>query len=239
MTGTLLDRLRGGLVVSCQPLPDEPDDPMRDPYVQARVAAAAVRGGAVAIRANGTADIAAIRATVDVPVIGLIKDGAAGVYITPTAAHALEVAAAGADIVAVDATDRPRPDGRAFADTVRAVHARTNALVLADVSTVEEGVAAAAAGADAVATTLSGYTPASPPTEGPDLALVARLAALLPVPVIAEGRYRTTEQIERAFAAGAHAVVMGNAITSPLWLTRRFAAACPATTYVRKEKETT
>lgn len=238
MTGTVLDRLRGGLVVSCQPLPDEPDDPMRDPYVQARVAAAAVRGGAVAIRANGTADVAAIRAAVDVPVIGLIKDGTAGVYITPTAAHALRVAAAGADIVAVDATDRPRPDGRAFADTVRAVHKGTRALVLADVSTVEEGVAAVEAGADAVATTLSGYTPTSPATEGPDLELVARLAALLPVPVIAEGRYRTTGQIEQAFAAGAHAVVMGNAITSPLWITRRFAAACPASTNGPNEKET-
>ncbi|MBO4208474.1 N-acetylmannosamine-6-phosphate 2-epimerase [Micromonospora echinofusca] len=223
----VLDRLAGGLVVSCQPLPDDPGDPMRDAYVQARVAAAAVRGGAVAVRANGPADVAAIRALVDVPVIGLYKHGTTGVMITPTAGHAVEVALAGAQIVAVDATDRPRPDGCRFADTVRAVHDRTGALVLADVSTEAEALAAVRAGADAVATTLSGYTPASPPTDGPDLALLARLADLLPVPVLAEGRYRTTAHIERAFAVGAHAVVVGNAVTSPLWITRRLVPATP------------
>lgn len=222
---TVLDAIRGGLVISCQPLPDDPDDPMRDPYVQARVAAGAVRGGAVGIRANGTADIAAIRKLVDVPVIGLVKDGTSGVMITPTAQHAVAAARAGAHIVAVDATDRPRPDGRTFADTVRAVHDETDALVLADVSTVDEGRAAVDAGADAVATTLSGYTAAGPPPDGPDLDLVARLAALLPVPVIAEGRYRDAEQIGRALAAGAYAVVAGNAVTSPLWITRRLVSA--------------
>lgn len=232
---SVLDDLAGGLVISCQPLPDDPDDPMRDPYVQARVAAAAVRGGAVAIRANGPADVAAIRAAVGVPVIGLYKHGSAGVMITPTAGYAVEVALAGAQIIAVDATDRPRPDGRSFADTVRAVRARTDALVLADVSTVAEGVAAVRNGADAVATTLSGYTPASPPTDGPDLMLVARLAELLAVPVIAEGRYRSTAQISRAFEVGAHSVVMGNAVTSPLWITRRLVPATPKGGLIMRE----
>ncbi|RKN15778.1 putative N-acetylmannosamine-6-phosphate 2-epimerase [Micromonospora musae] len=222
---SVLDDLAGGLVVSCQPLPDDPDDPMRDPYVQARVAAAVVRGGAVAVRANGPADVRAIRAAVDVPLIGLYKHGAADVFITPTAEHAVEVALAGAAIVAVDATDRPRPDGRTFADTVRALREQTGALVLADVSTLAEGVAAVEAGADAVATTLSGYTAASADAERPDLALVAALAAGVPVPVFAEGRYRDGEQVGRAFAAGAHAVVVGNALTSPLWLTRRLVSA--------------
>ncbi|MCI4066872.1 putative N-acetylmannosamine-6-phosphate 2-epimerase [Micromonospora sp. R77] len=230
----VLDELAGGLVVSCQPLPDEPDDPMRDTYVQARVAAAVVRGGAVAVRVNGPDDVRAVRAAVDVPVIGLHKYGTGDVFITPTAGHALDVAAAGAQVVAVDATDRPRPDGRTFADTVRAIREQTDALVLADVSTTAEGVAAVEAGADAVATTLSGYTPASPPTDGPDLGLVARLAALLPVPVLAEGRYRSTEQIGRAFTAGAHAVVMGNAVTSPLWITRRLVPATPRAARTRQ-----
>ncbi|MGS2617743.1 N-acetylmannosamine-6-phosphate 2-epimerase [Micromonospora sp. LZ34] len=219
--------MRGGLVISCQPLPDEPDDPMRDPYVQARVAAAATRGGAVAVRANGPDDIRAIRAAIDVPVIGLIKHGTSGVFITPTSAHAVQAAVAGAHVVAVDATDRPRPDRGDFADTVRAVHSATAALVLADISTLAEGLAAVDAGADAVATTLSGYTPASPPTEGPDLRLVAQLAERLKVPVIAEGRYRTAQHIRQAFEAGAHAVVMGNAVTSPLWITRGLVGATP------------
>ncbi|MEV5693368.1 N-acetylmannosamine-6-phosphate 2-epimerase [Micromonospora globbae] len=227
---SVLDDLAGGLVVSCQPLPDDPGDPMRDAYVQARVAAAVVRGGAVGVRVNSPAHVRAVCAAVDVPVIGLYKHGDADVFITPTAGHAVEVALAGAPIVAVDATDRPRPDGRTFADTVRALRDRTAALVLADVSTVEEGVAAVAAGADAVATTLSGYTAANPHADGPDVALVGRLAAAVPVPVFAEGRYRTAEQIDAAFAAGAHAVVVGNAVTSPLWITRRLVASLRGTT---------
>jgi N-acylglucosamine-6-phosphate 2-epimerase len=224
----VFERLRGGLIVSCQPLPDVADDPMRDPYVQARVAAAAVLCGAVGIRAAGESDITAISSRVDVPVIGLVKVGTAGVFITPTAQSALAVARAGAAIVAVDATLRVRPDGRRFADTVAAVHAETAASVLADVSTMDEGLAAAEDGADALATTLSGYTPDSPASDQPDLDLVASLAAATHLPVIAEGRYRTPEQIQAAFAAGAHSVVMGNAITSPLWITRRLVPATPS-----------
>lgn len=224
------ERLRGGLIVSCQPLPDVADDPMRDPYVQARVAASAVMGGAVAIRAAGESDIVAISERVDVPVIGLVKVGSDGVFITPTAGHALAVARAGAGIVAVDATLRERPDGKTFADTVKALHGV--AAVLADVSTVDEGLAAADAGAGALATTLSGYTPDSPASDQPDLDLLARLAAATDLPVIAEGRYRTPEQIRAAFAAGAHAVVMGNAVTSPLWITRRLVPATPS--FLRK-----
>lgn len=219
------ERMRGGLIVSCQPLPDVANDPMRDPYIQARVAAAAVLGGAVGIRAAGESDIAAIGELVNVPVIGLVKVGGTGVFITPTARHALAVVRAGADIVAVDATLRERPDGRRFADTVEAVHNETTALVLADVSTVDEGLAAAEAGADALATTLSGYTPDSPLSDLPDLDLVARLAAATDLPVIAEGRYRTPDHVRAAFAAGAYAVVMGNAITSPLWITRHLTAS--------------
>lgn len=215
-----LDQLRGGVVISCQPLPDEPDDPMRDPYVQARVAASAVRGGAVGLRVNGTADISAVGRLCEVPIIGLVKDGSGPVVITPTAEHAVAAVRAGASIVAVDATARPRPDGRDFADTVRTVHDTTGALVLADIATFDEGTAAVAAGADAVATTLAGYTADTAGREGPAVDLLAALATRLPVPVIAEGRYRTADDVTRALDAGAHAVVVGNAVTSPLWLTR-------------------
>ncbi|WP_380283432.1 N-acetylmannosamine-6-phosphate 2-epimerase [Kitasatospora purpeofusca] len=223
----VLDTLRGGLVVSCQPLPDEPADPMRDASVQARVAAAAVLGGAAGIRANAPEDIAAVRAAVDVPVIGLWKDGPGPVVITPTGRHARAVAQAGAHLVAIDATDRSRPEP--FAAVVAAAHA-AGVLVLADVSTEAEGQAAADAGADAVATTLSGYTSHTPKTPGPDLGLLERLVTRLSVPVIAEGRYRTADDLRRAYAAGAHAVVVGNAITSPLYLTRELARSVPAHT---------
>lgn len=226
---TTVDELRaaisGRLIVSCQA---GPGHPLRHSAVIARLAQAAVAGGAVAIRCGGVGgvpDVVAVRAVVEVPVIGLTKDGRTGVYITPTVAAARAVVHAGADVVAVDATARPRPDGCSFRDTVDAVH-DLGALVMADVSTVDEGVAAAADGADLVATTLSGYTDGGPRSDGPDLDLVASLRRALPdAPLIAEGRYHTPELAAAALAAGATSVVVGTAITDPSAITARFAAA--------------
>ncbi|MER5423344.1 N-acetylmannosamine-6-phosphate 2-epimerase [Streptosporangium roseum] len=218
----LLAAVRGRVIVSCQAYPGEP---MRDADTMCRVAQAAAAGGAAGIRAQGPEDLRRIRAALDLPLIGLWKDGADDVFITPTVEHAFEVAAAGADIVALDGTGRPRPDGRTLAQTVRAVHEHTGRLVMADVSTYDEGVAAAEAGADLVGTTLAGYTPYSRGGPGPDLDLVGRLARDLPVPVIAEGRIHTTEQAAEAIRRGAHAVVVGTAITHPTSITRWFARA--------------
>lgn len=217
-----LAAVRGGLVVSCQAAPG---DPLRDPEALARIAASVVRAGAVAVRLNGIEDVRRARAAVTVPVIGLWKDGDEGVYITPTLRHALEVAGAGADLVAIDGTARPRPDGRDLATTIAAVHDQTGALVLADVSTVDEGIAAADAGADAVATTLSGYTGPHAPPPGPDLELVAALASKLSIPVFAEGRIHSPQQARAALDAGAWTVVVGTAITSPAWLTTQYLGA--------------
>lgn len=219
----VLSRLRGALIVSCQAYPGEP---MRDPDTMRRVALAARDGGAAGIRAQGLDDVRAIRGALDLPLIGLWKDGAEGVYITPTARHALAVLGAGADIVALDATDRSRPDGRPVAVSIDAVRA-AGGLVMADVSTYEEGVRAAGLGADLVGTTLSGYTPATSDRKaaGPDLELVERLAGTLDVPVVAEGRIHTPEQAARARECGAYAVVVGTAITHPTTLTRWFTGA--------------
>ncbi|MFJ5608444.1 N-acetylmannosamine-6-phosphate 2-epimerase [Streptomyces sp. NPDC093221] len=217
--GGVLERLRGRLVVSCQAYPGEP---LRDPLIMRQMALAVREGGAAGIRAQGLDDLRAIRAVTDVPLIGLWKDGTSGVYITPTERHALAVAATGADIVAVDATFRPRPGGETLERTVTAVH-RAGRLLMADVSSYEEGVAAADLGADLVGTTLSGYTGSGPHPDGPDLALVARLSADLSVPVVAEGRVHTPAQARSALAAGAFTVVVGTAITHPTTLTRWFA----------------
>lgn len=214
--------LRGGVVVSCQAYPGEP---MRDPDTMARVAMAAGDGGAVGIRAQGLEDIARIRSAVDLPLIGLVKEGDTGVVITPTLETALAVGRAGADIVALDATGRPRPDGSTLPDIVRAVHEETGRLVMADVSTREEGLAARDAGADLVGTTLSGYTPHSPRREGPDLELVGRLAEEMDLPVLAEGRVHRPGQVAEALREGAFAVVVGTAITHPTTLTRWFVAS--------------
>lgn len=217
--------LGGRLIVSCQA---PPGDPMRETATLVRLALSAVAGGGAAIRANEPAVVAAITEAVDLPVIGLWKDGDIGVYITPTVRHALAVAEAGAAVVAADATDRPRPDGSAFADIVEAVHA-AGALVMADVSTFEEGVTAAAQGADFVSTTLSGYVPGTPSQTGPDLALVAALSAAIDVPVVAEGRINTPEEAAEALRLGAHSVVVGTAITAPTALTARFVAGIATT----------
>ncbi|MFI8789739.1 N-acetylmannosamine-6-phosphate 2-epimerase [Streptomyces sp. NPDC055105] len=219
------DLLSARLIVSCQA---PPGDPLRDTGTLVRLARAAAAGGAAGIRANEPEVIAAISAAVDLPLIGLWKDGDTGVYITPTVRHALAVAEAGAHVVAADATARPRPDGGTFADIVAAVHA-AGALVMADVATFDEGVAAAAAGADFVSTTLSGYVPGSPRQDGPDLDLVCALSATLAVPVVAEGRVSTPEEAALALARGAHSVVVGTAITAPTALTSRFVTALPRT----------
>ena len=156
--------------------------------------------------------------------IGLYKAGEADVYITPTLEHARAVVAAGAAIVALDATSRPRPDGRSLGEVISALHAEFGVPVMADISTVEEALAAAALGADVVSTTLSGYTPYSPQSKEPDLALVAELAPRLTVPVVAEGRVSTPAQARAALDAGAFAVVVGAAITRPQWITAQFVA---------------
>jgi len=223
-----LERVKGTLVVSCQ-APD--GHPLRDTATIVRLARAAVLGGASAIRCGGyggIADVAAVCAAVPVPVIGLTKEGDTGVYITPSVGSAVAVARAGAAVVAIDATDRPRPDRSTFAEAAAAVH-EAGALVMADVSTLQEGLAAHADGADLISTTLSGYTPDSPHREGPDLELVRALRAALPdAAITAEGRVRTPEEAAAASRAGADAVIVGTAITDPAWITAQFLASVAA-----------
>jgi N-acylglucosamine-6-phosphate 2-epimerase len=222
------DRMRGGLVVSVQAAPGSP---LAAPEHLAAIARAAEAGGAAGIRTEGLRTVAAIREAVEVPVVGLVKRGVSGsdVYITPALADALAVVEAGAELVAVDATERPRPDGTPGPEFVAALAAELPGRVVADVDRASAGRAAASAGAAAVATTLSGYVrtggPAAP--AGPDVALVAELAAALDCPVLAEGRYATPADVRAAFEAGAFAVVVGTAITDPTALTRCFAAATP------------
>lgn len=208
------------LIVSCQALDHEP---LFSADIMARMALAAQNGGGRAIRANTPVDIAAIRKLVDLPIIGLYKVELPGydVYITPTLAHATAVAEAGADIIAIDATDRPRPAGD-LADYIRAIHRETDCLVMADIATLAEGIAAEAAGADLVGTTMSGYTPESPQQQAPDLELVRALAQSVSIPVLAEGRYHQPEQLLQAYANGATAAVVGGAITRPQEITARF-----------------
>ena len=217
-----LAAVKGKLIVSCQALEDEP---LHGAEVMAKMAIAAKIGGAAAIRANGPADIRAIKRAVDLPVIGLYKQGESGVYITPTFAAAAEIAGAGADVIALDCTDRPRPDGVPVCELLDRIHRGLKKPTFADVSTLSEAQAAAQAGVCMAAPTLSGYTEGSPLQDGPDFALLGQMIEQLTIPVIAEGRIQTPEQARRALDMGAWAVVVGSAISRPRTITARFVEA--------------
>jgi len=219
--GPALASLRRRLVVSCQA---PRGHPMRSASMMARIAASVVAAGAAGVRIDSPEHISEVKRTVDATLIGLWKADGDGVYITPTLAHARAVVEAGADIVAIDGTGRPRPDGRDLANVIRLLHTELGAVVLADVGTVVEGIAAAACGADAVATTLAGLTGEPRQQDGPALHAVAALASRLDVPVIAEGGITSPDQAREAFDAGAWCVVVGKAITSPDWITARYVA---------------
>ncbi|MDB5529534.1 MAG: putative N-acetylmannosamine-6-phosphate 2-epimerase [Devosia sp.] len=213
---------RGSLIVSCQA---RADNPLHGPQFMGAMALAARDGGARAIRANGPEDVRAVKAA-GLPVIGIHKVFAEDVpvYITPTIAAADALAEAGADIIALDCTPRPR-----HGDTPRAIIAHIRALGLesfADISTLEEGMLAAELGATYISTTLSGYTEYTETKPGgPDLELIRALFAHISVPIIAEGRFNTPEVARAAIDAGAYAVVVGTMITNPREITKGFARA--------------
>jgi putative N-acetylmannosamine-6-phosphate epimerase len=195
---------------------------MDAPAIVAAMARAALAGGAVGLRIEGIANLRAVRAVTERPIIGLVKRAVPGsdIYITPTAEDVAALVAEGADIVAFDATLRPRPV--LVADLVRAAH-MAGALAMADCANEADARAAIDAGADAVGSTLAGYA-GGPVPELPDLELVAAIARL-GRPVLAEGRYRTPEQARAAMHAGASAVVVGSAITRIEHITGWFADA--------------
>jgi putative N-acetylmannosamine-6-phosphate epimerase len=224
----MVPTLPRGLIVSCQAYEGEP---LFGAAIMAAMARAALQGGAVAIRANGPDDIAAIRAITALPIVGLFKQHHPGVpvYITPTQATAEAIVAAGCDWVALDATPRARPGGEQLAPLVRHIQATLKRPVMADVSCLDDAARAEALGVACVSTTLAGYTEhGRPALPGPDLEFLAQLVAVSRVPVVAEGRFRTPEQVRAAFEAGAHAVVVGSAITRPWEITRWFVEAIPS-----------
>jgi N-acylglucosamine-6-phosphate 2-epimerase len=220
-----LDQVRGRLVVSCQALPGMPFD---DPAVLALTAREAAIGGAAAIRANAPANIRAVRAAVALPIIGLFKERLPGfdVYITPTLASAVEAVRAGSDVIALDATARPRQGGETLPDIVRGLHAM-GVPVLGDIGTLDDALYAVDAGVDAVATTLRGLT-GGPPLEALDL--LRQVVAKVSLPVLQEGGVVTPAEARSALDHGAWAVVVGRAITMPHFLTERFARALEART---------
>jgi len=223
----LFDRIKGKIIVSCQAVPGEPLY-VEEKSIMYLMARAAKQAGTPAIRTSSIRDVVAIKEETGLPVIGLIKVKYEGFesYITPTMKEVDALVEAGSDVIALDCTNQKRGDGMSISDFITAVRTKyPNEILMADISTYEEGVNAWKLGMDIVGTTMSGYTAYSAKTEGPDYELVKKLSATVDVPVIGEGRIHSPEQAVEMLKAGAFAVVVGGAITRPLEIAQRFMKA--------------
>ena len=220
----ILEKMRGNLIVSCQALEGEPLYIENGSCMQL-MARAAKQAGACAIRTNGVRDVIGIKDETKLPIIGLLKKNYEGYeqYITVTMDEIEKLEKAGADIIALDCTLRERVDGRTVGEFIQAIKEKyPNLLLMADISNLEEGINAWKSGIDMVGTTLSGYTDYTPKLDGPDYDLVEQLVKTIDIPVIAEGRIHEPNQAVKMLELGAHAVVVGGAITRPLEITSRF-----------------
>jgi N-acylglucosamine-6-phosphate 2-epimerase len=222
MTDSVLQGLRGGLIVSCQAYPG---DPLRQRGVMPLFARAAEQAGAVAVRLEGLEDVRDAARVLQIPIVGIVKRGPGPVEITPTFEDCRDLIDAGARVVALDGTRRTRPDALGLGEVVQRIRDYADVLVMADCGSVEDAGAAMLAGVDILSTTLAGYTADRAANDGPDLAFVRELVASGELPVVAEGRIWTPEQARVALDAGAYAVCVGSAITHPGRLTRRFLRA--------------
>ena len=223
----LFERIKGKVIVSCQAVPGEPLY-VEEKSIMYLMARAAKQAGTPMIRTSSVRDVVAIKEETGLPVIGLIKvqyDGFES-YITPTMKEVDALVEAGSDIIALDCTDQKRGDGKTAGEFIREIREKyPDAVLMADISTYEEGVNAWKLGMDLVGTTMSGYTAHSVKLDGPDYELVRKLSATVDIPVIGEGRVHSPEQAVEILDAGAYAVVVGGAITRPLEIAQRFIKA--------------
>lgn len=222
----IIDKIKGTVIVSVQAMPSEPL------YAEGAMFAmmkSVVNGGAGALRVAGVRDVVNAKKNFNLPVIGITKPNVIPknykeiVYITPTVKDVLDLVKAGADIIAFDGTQRKRPNNEKIEDLIKFIHINKR-VAMADISTLEEGLKAKDAGADILSTTLAGYTLESidSPSSDPDFQLLEDLVKETDIPVILEGRIWEPEQVNKAFKIGAHAVVIGSAITRPQLITKRF-----------------
>ncbi len=220
----IINAIQGGLVVSCQALENEP---LHSSFIMGRMALAASQGGAVAIRSNSVSDITEIKKNVDLPIIGIIKVDYedSEVYITPTMKEVDELMQAGPDIIALDATDRIRPQGLTLDELFAAIKEKyPEQLLMADCSTIEEALHADKLGFDFIGTTMVGYTEASKEDkiDADDFYILREIISKASHKVICEGNIDTPEKAAHVLELGAHCVVVGGAITRPQLITKKF-----------------
>lgn len=220
---TIIEKLKGKVIVSSQAMPDEP---FYDEKCMMAMMQSVINGGAAGLRVAGARDVRNAK-KFGVPVIGLTKpeklpeNWKSVVYITPTLKEVRELIDADADIIAFDGTPRKRENCN-LKDIIEEIH-NSQKLAMADISTLQEGIEADKLGADIISTTLSGYTDESGEKgDTPDFELLAELVKSTSKPVILEGRIWSPDEVKKAFELGAHSVVIGSAITRPQLITRRF-----------------
>ncbi|MEM6423798.1 MAG: N-acetylmannosamine-6-phosphate 2-epimerase [Cyanobacteria bacterium P01_D01_bin.128] len=208
----LMHSLKGGLVVSCQA---PPDSPLYASDMIAAIAEASVFRGAVGVRIDTPEHIKAVRSKVNVPIIGLWKQSFphCEVYITPQFCHAEAIAAAGADIIAIDGTERDRPAGETVPAIIQRIHTELGKPVMADIDTLAAAKYAADAGADLIGTTLFGYTADTQSATPPGFALLEAMRSQLNKPLVCEGGIASPAMARKAINLGADTVVVGTAIT--------------------------
>lgn len=224
MTESRIQSLKGNLIVSCQALADEP---LHSSFIMGRMAKAAKQGGASGIRANTPDDIKEIQNQVDLPIIGIIKKDYddSKVYITPTMDEIDQLVATGVEIIALDATEDLRPNGKNIDDFYKEIKEKyPDQLLMADCSTIAEAIHADELGFDFVGTTLVGYTDQSKghKIEANDFEILREIIKNVKAKVIAEGNINTPEKAKRVIELGAYSVVVGSTITRPQVITKNF-----------------
>ena len=220
-----IELLKSSLIISCQA---PSDSPLHDASIIAAIAQACVNQGAKGLRIDTPNHIKVVKKLMpDVPVIGLWKriELDSEVYITPCVADAVAVSEAGADIIALDATARKRPNDEKVADIITYIHEKLGKLVMADIDTVENAIAASKVGADIIGTTLYGYTEETKAFTPPSFDFVTELLTKIDKPIICEGGIKTPEEAKKALELGCYSVVVGTAITGIDLLAQKFVKA--------------
>ena len=216
----MLDKVKNELIISCQALPNEP---LHSPMIMGRMALAAKQAGAAGIRAQGVEDILEIKRVTGLPIIGIIKKDYpdSEVFITATKEEVLALIETGCEMIALDATKRPRPNGEKLEDLLKLIK-DANVESMADISTFEEAQIAEKLGFDCISTTLAGYTSYSMNVDGPDYDLIKRCVSEIKIPTIAEGKIHTPQQLKAVMDLNVHSAVVGSAITRPQEIAAKF-----------------